>query len=474
MTAHFKHPSPKSNPTGVSGDRPLGASESGQLAAATRSIRQLQNLLEFEGGLFDLDNRSALHHFLANRGRQLTGAGQAVLYASGNGGRFASPLAIAGVSTADSNAPLVRWLVETMNRLEISAATAGNVQRIRMPKCPAPGMTWPFEHAIVIPLATPGGRLDSILVLYFDQQPASREKAIAQRVGQSASHALRAIDPARRRASLIPSGKVLLVSIVILALLMFVPVPLRILANAEIVPQEPFIVAAPFSGAIRKVHVLPNAQVAKGDLLVSLETADITAELEIARRDMATAQARYHRASQGAFSAADSRRELAIVKAEYELAKARMDHMSDRLERTEIRAEIDGIVIHPGSYQLTGVPVSAGERIMRIADPAHILIRLDVEPADSIPFPEGAPVRLFPDSDPLNPIEGRIALQSYEAVEGSDGRLVFQSDARIDAQSMDHAQLGQRGTAQISTGNVSLWFYLLRKPIAALRQIVGI
>jgi hypothetical protein len=80
---------------------------------------------------------------------------------------------------------------------------------------------------------------------------------------------------------------------------------------------------------------------------------------------------------------------------------------------------------------------------------------------------------MFLDADPLSSIPARAVSIGYQAEPNTTQQLVYRVDAEIDG---DHPglRIGARGTAQLQGQMVPLAFYLLRRPISALRQYFGL
>jgi len=87
-------------------------------------------------------------------------------------------------------------------------------------------------------------------------------------------------------------------------------------------------------------------------------------------------------------------------------------------------------------------------------------------------LPVGSPVRLHPHASPLNSIPGKIRYVAYDAVERPDGLYAYRLRAEIDG-SVKHRP-GAKGTARISAEWTSLAYWILRRPIGALRVTLGI
>lgn len=130
------------------------------------------------------------------------------------------------------------------------------------------------------------------------------------------------------------------------------------------------------------------------------------------------------------------------------------------------------MLIYSAKSEWIGRPVATGERIMEIGDPERTQIRIDLDVSDALTVQEGGRVSLFLDGDPLRPVEGTITRASYRPVPNGDSQLVYRVHAAFsDGQPR---RIGLRGVARISAEDVPLWFYLFRRPIAAVRQRLGI
>ena len=143
------------------------------------------------------------------------------------------------------------------------------------------------------------------------------------------------------------------------------------------------------------------------------------------------------------------------------------------LQRTEIRAERDGVAFFADKKDLVGRPVTVGESLMELADPRTSEVRIDLPVGDAIVLHDGARIKVFLDSDPLRPIEARLARASYKAAPREAQQFAFRLVAYAAQAEGTAPRLGMRGTAQIYSDNVPLGFYLFRRPIAALRQWSG-
>ena len=99
------------------------------------------------------------------------------------------------------------------------------------------------------------------------------------------------------------------------------------------------------------------------------------------------------------------------------------------------------------------------------------LFQIHLPVADAITLDRGAAVKLFLTVRPLSPISGEISETSYQATLSPDGIASYRLRASIPA--TEEARIGLRGTAKLYGERVALGYYLMRKPLAKLREWSG-
>nr|WP_298166082.1 HlyD family efflux transporter periplasmic adaptor subunit [uncultured Pseudomonas sp.] len=303
------------------------------------------------------------------------------------------------------------------------------------------------------------------------EQPwSSAEQALLEQLGDCYSHAWQALQPRKPWRLRWPRRKVAIAVVVLLALLLL-PVRQSVLAPAEVVPLDGQVVAAPLDGVIAEFLVKPNQNVKKGDVLVRFDATSIKAQADVAERSLQVAEAELRANAQRAFSDAESGARIDLFTARVAQKRAERDYASELLARTEVKAERDGIAVFADAQRWTGLPVQTGERLMVIADPRQAELRIDLAVADVLAFEPGGEVALFLDSDPLHRHGARLQRLAYEAQAVAGGQLAYRLDAEFDEAP---PRIGLRGTAKLYGERGPLALYLLRRPLAALRQTVGL
>ena len=263
--------------------------------------------------------------------------------------------------------------------------------------------------------------------------------------------------------------------LLLLALLvgsMFLPVRESVLAPATVVPLNPKIVGSPIGGVVDKFYVQPNQAVKENDLLFSLDDREIRNEVAVAEKELETAKAEYLRSAQKSFSDEESKAEVELQKARVAQRVLQKEYAESRLAQTQIFASREGVAVFSDENDWLGRPVSVGEKIMTLADPQEKELAIYMPIDDALSLEPGAEVRLFLNTDPTKPLEANLTQTSYEPSE-NDGHLSYALRASI-VDEDDFSRLGWQGTAKVySNEEVTLFYYLFRKPISTIRQLFG-
>ena len=308
-------------------------------------------------------------------------------------------------------------------------------------------------------------------IWYAREQPwQSTDQVLAEQLSGAFSHAWLALEPQTTRWRRRARWKIVVPALLLLACL-FIPVRQSVLAPAEVIPHQGRVVAAPLDGVIQSFTVLPNQSVRQGDVLVRFDSTTLKAQADVAERALNVAEAEHRASSQRAFQDADSKARLDFLAAQVAQKRAERDYANALLSRAEIRAERDGIAVFADATRWMGKPVRTGERLMELADPALTALRIELDVGDAIRLPQEAPIILFLDSDPLTPHAALLERIAYESEQTPAGNLAYRLDARF---TDTPPRIGLRGTAKISGDYVPLAVYLFRRPLAVIRQAIGL
>ncbi len=445
--------------------------------ADSARIAVMTQLLRLEADIRQVPNEQALFHLIANETRGLVRARQVFVIARAPD-RACRVAVVSSVATVDRTSPLIQWIERLMRRLgEANAVTQLAEFQLPVHADPSDGMTsvYPFPHMLYVPLWSRHGVGTDGILIAREVPWGQQDKTIATRLAQSCGHALELLRSEQRRAwprLRLRSGVAL--AVLTMAIAAAIPVPMTALAPLEIVARDPHVVAMPVDGIVHRVLVEPNATVTNGQPIVQLVDTLSRNKLELAEREVQVAAARLEKASSLSFSDARGRHELGIARAELALRTAERNHARGLLERTSIHASRKGLAVFSDRKDLEGKPLAVGERVMLIADPGVIEMKIDLAVADSVVLAQGARVKAFLDSDPLHAIEAKVARIDFQARLSETGIATYRMVALIESDGRPPPQLGVRGTAQLYGPSAPLALYLLRRPLSAIRQWVGL
>ncbi|TKB26268.1 HlyD family efflux transporter periplasmic adaptor subunit [Desulfopila sp. IMCC35006] len=261
-------------------------------------------------------------------------------------------------------------------------------------------------------------------------------------------------------------------AVLAVAALMLLPIHQTAMAPAEVIALDATTVASPLDGVVKTIHVRPNQPVKAGEKLFSLDDTTLRNRLEVAQQSVAVADAELLATTNKSFDNLQSKSDLAMLSGRTFEKRAELAAVQAQLNRIDVVAGHDGVAIFGDPDDWLGRPVSTGERIMLLADPKKpgILIHLPV--ADAVSLDIGDPVKLFLTVLPLSPLDATITETSFQAVLSPTGVAGYRLRAAF-TNTNEQARIGLRGTAKIYGDRVALGYYLLRRPLARVREWSG-
>ncbi len=444
---------------------------------AGEDLKLVALLLRVEGEARGVKSLGELSLLIANETRKFTRARQVfVLVKSGSG-----PLqveAATALAKIDRNVPLIQWIERTIARLSADVGLSEVREFLLHAFSDATDPTaasYPLREAMWVPLKDRAGELFAGFLMVREEPWKPNDVSIAQRLSITYAHAWYWLATSRsvRPVFQFNRRKVLLGTACLFAV-MLVPVSLTTLAPMEVGARDQTLVTAAIDGVIEDIPVAANSAVIAGQTLVRFADTTLRNKLAVAEREVQVGAARVKKTMLLAVNDIRGRHELAVAQGELTVKTAERDYARDLLERGHITATKAGVVIFGEKRDLIGKPVSVGEKIMEIADPGRVEIRIDVPVGDAIIVGREARAKIFLDSDPLNPLEARILRSDYQAKQRETGVLAFRVIAEFVDSQATPPRLGIRGTAQLYGERVPLVYFVLRRPIAALRQWTGL
>ncbi len=253
----------------------------------------------------------------------------------------------------------------------------------------------------------------------------------------------------------------------------FIPVQQTVLAPAEVSAKDPHIVSASIEGIIQTIHVQPNQMVSKGQILFSLDPISLINSLKQAQKELSVTEEKYRRAFQHAYTDPKSKAELAVLKSEVEKAQNELTYRKALLERSHVKAQFDGIVIFSSPKDWLGKPIQVGQQVMLLTQENNKLLEVDIPQSDMIEITPNSQVKFFPDISPLSPIKAKVRYASFIASSSAQGELNYYVACEFEP-GFKIPRFGAHGSAKIYGQDISLFFYLFRRPIIYIQSLMGI
>ena len=439
----------------------------------------LARLVVLQNRAHEAETAQELAIFATNQSHELSPFFQSICWHR-NSLNIVEVMAVSGVSSIDSNAIIVRFMVKLVKAIlalegsdkprivglsDITGALKDDWVEMMPPHC-----QWlPF---------TKDDRTEAGLLIFYEQPINRKRQTLFDPLTTTYSHIWYGLPENRKKTkgflgrltrSSVTKWAIFFCVLAILA----IPVRESALAPAQIVATKPAVVGSTISGIIKQIHVQPNEFVTRGDLLISLDATEAVSGLEIAEKELASSRTEYLVASQRAFSSEDAKAEVALLKSRSETAELKVRQAKSLLERTRIYAARDGIAIYTDEYEFLGQTVDIGQRIMLLADVNAVELNISMPVGDTIDFRVDDNVSLFLNTDPARPVKAILRQTSYEPRTEDSGEYVFLLKARFEDAEF-RGRIGWAGTAKVySSDRVSLFMYIFRRPIASVRRFFG-
>lgn len=385
--------------------------------------------------------------------------------------------AVSDLATVDRTAPLVTFVENIINDQkntnlkEIQNLEVDKISRslkIKKPK------NIP-DNILLIPIFSPQRGLQGFLITTRNEKFNDNEVELARHLSVTYGHAYNTFltdfsikDFLKKNFT----GKRSWIIILSIIFILIIPIKITSTAPVEVVPKNPRLITAPFDGVVKNIIVNNNDKINSGDLLIQIEDTDLKNSFNLAKQSLQVAEKELLRSRQFSFSNNEEKARLAELMAQVDLKKAEVESTSERLKNSKIYADKDGIAIVDQKNNWQGRPVSVGEKIITIANPKKVEFLIWLPVKDSLIIKENTDVKVFLDINPIKPLKGKLKRASYQSSLSPEEVLSYQISASFEGEEIP--RIGLRGTAKIYGSRVTLFYYLFRKPITFVRQLIGV
>lgn len=449
-------------------------------SGSEQQLKALANLLLLQQRLREAQNIAELGFILVNDTNALIPYRSALMWSADQGFEDRGSItSVAGTIEHDAHSPFMAW----MNVLckELGKAVPDTVVVYRKADVPERlASQWDAhgsEHLVWCPMRSGAGVIVGALLIWRDEPLSESEERILGNWLSAASYSLAALrgKPFSRpsfhwtsRRKQIAAGIAAM-----LALLLFMPVRLSVLAQAEIVARNPLVVRSPMDGIVSELNVRPNVLVETGKPLIALDDTELQTRLDVAEQTLAISRAQYRQAGQSAAFDINAKASLRVLALETEKRQAEVKYVKSLLERSVVQAEQSGVIIMSNPDELIGKPVVTGERLMTIADPDNTQLEAWLAVGDDVTLLYDSQIDFFPNVAPDKKFTARLRRMDYRAEKVETGDLAYRIRGDFDENS-SLPRIGMRGTAKLYGEQVSLAYFLMRRPLATMRRWLGL
>lgn len=227
----------------------------------------------------------------------------------------------------------------------------------------------------------------------------------------------------------------------------------RVIATSVVEPKLQRAIVAPFDGFLRSAAVRAGDTVKTGDLIATLDDRDLvlekmkwSAERDKLLRKQTEALAKHERANNIVFGS------------QVRQAEAQLSLAVEKLLRTRLVAQFDGLVVSGDLSQQIGAPVEKGKTLFEIAplDAYRLIVNVEERDVRFLSSDQSGSIALagMP-GEPLPMIVNRIVPVTV----AEEGRNAFRVEATL-IQSDPRVRPGMEGVARIMVGRRSLvWIW---------------
>ncbi len=437
----------------------------------------LATLLTLEQEARTAPSLEALQFVIVNRTWELARYRIAILFTRDALGRWVPGLA-SGLLQLEGDSPFAVWLSELYKAAQPESGAARAATLNDYPELPGDSWhEWLPEYLLWLPLRAPDGQTVGVLALAREEAWHAHEIGLLETLMQGYAHALWAWRPARRswqsrRWQAWWGGKRARFILLAVTLLLLFPFRQSVVATAEVTPLAPVPITAPADVPIRQVLVRPGQTVEKDQVLAILDDTLYRNRLAVARKTQEIIQADWLRASQRGFQDDASRSDTGTLRAKIDENRAEVAFLEELLQRIELRAPARGVVSFDDPLGLIGKPVVIGERIMLLADPAKVAVTAWVPVQDAIAVAPGGEMKLTLYVNPLGSYEARLTETGFAAEARPDGVAAYRMRGEFTA-GQTLPTLGFKGTARLYGARAPLLYQIVRRPLFAVRRLLG-
>ncbi len=240
----------------------------------------------------------------------------------------------------------------------------------------------------------------------------------------------------------------------------------RIDASAQLNTESTRLISAQFDGRIDQVHATAGDLVKEGDLLVTLDTRELTQQKSELTAEISKAETEVNKNRADGLLA-----ETEIAQARLDQSLAKAQRIDNYLEQAVGHAPFEGVVVEGERKDLMGAPVKKGDRIFRLAKIEGLYISLMVAEKEMRHIVPNASGEVSLLSQPQYSVPIRISsVIPVAQVKGQEGNL-FMIRAELQEAPQAWWRPGMTGLARIDAGEKNILWIMTHRIVDKLRLL---
>jgi RND family efflux transporter MFP subunit len=261
----------------------------------------------------------------------------------------------------------------------------------------------------------------------------------------------------KRRALILAS---VAAAIIFLAI---VPLPLRVDGDAVVAPVHRAQVQPEIEGVVGAVYVHEGQSVKQGQVLAELNAWDYRSALAGAEAKYQTALLHVNHSLAG-----NDTGEAGVERVQADYWKGEVDRARNLLDKTQLRAPIDGVIATPHVENLVGRRLQYGDTFAEVMDTSRAIVDVAVDDADAGMLRAGQAAVIKLNSYAMRTFRGNVLVVSPKGETEHESRVFF---ARVLLPNSDGAiRSGMEGLGKVRVMPQSLPWYpagyvIFRRPV---------
>jgi RND family efflux transporter MFP subunit len=236
------------------------------------------------------------------------------------------------------------------------------------------------------------------------------------------------------------------------------PLPMRVQGDAVVGPAHRATIQPEVEGVLTKIYIREGQHVHRGQVLAAMEDWQYRSALAEAQSKYETSLLHMNRALAG-----NDGSEAGIQRVQADYWKSEVSRAQELLDKTSLRAPIDGVVATPQVENLTGKRMQYGDGFAEIMDDSQAVVDVAMEDADVGFVKTGSAVAIKLNSYPTRTFRGNVSVVSPKGELQGESRVFF---ARVTLPNTDGSiRSGMGGQGKVRVGWYPSGYVLFRRPV---------